>query len=117
MLWLCLPGDHLGIIVAIGKGGAWTLHYASGYAILTLVLFRILWGFFGSENARFAHVLKSPVAALRQLARLTTRDVDRETSHNPAGGWMVVALLALLFRHEYVKVRFLNVLRFLNLNF
>ena len=32
---------------ASAKSGAWTLHYASGYAILTLVLFRILWGFSG----------------------------------------------------------------------
>jgi len=86
---------------ASGKGGAWTLHYASGYAILTLVLFRILWGFFGSENARFAHFLKSPIAALRQLASFTKRDADRETSHNPAGGWMVVALLALLFAQAF----------------
>lgn len=82
---------------ASGKGGAWTLHYASGYAILTLVLFRLLWGFLGSENARFAHFLKSPLAAFRQLARLGKRDPDREISHNPAGGWMVVLLLALLF--------------------
>jgi cytochrome b len=81
---------------ASGKSGAWTLHYVCGYAILTLVLFRILWGFLGSENARFAHFLKSPMAALRQLARLTKRDRDTETSHNPAGGWMVVLLLFLL---------------------
>ena len=42
---------------ASGKSGAWSVHFVSGYAILTLVLFRILWGFFGSENARFAHFL------------------------------------------------------------
>ncbi|MCA3279703.1 MAG: cytochrome b/b6 domain-containing protein [Roseomonas sp.] len=81
---------------ASAKSGAWGLHYVSGYAILTLVLFRVLWGFFGSENARFAHFLKSPAAALRQLARFPQREADRETGHNPAGGWMVAALLALL---------------------
>ena len=81
---------------ASAKSGAWGLHYVSGYAILTLVLFRILWGFFGSENARFGHFLKSPLAAIRQLARLSKQDRDTETSHNPAGGWMVVALLSLL---------------------
>ena len=86
---------------ASGKGGAWTLHYASGYAILTLVLFRILWGFVGSENARFAHFLKSPLAALRQLSKLTKRDPDKETGHNPAGGWMVVVLLALLLTQAF----------------
>ncbi|MCA3419346.1 MAG: cytochrome b/b6 domain-containing protein [Roseomonas sp.] len=81
---------------ASAKSGAWGLHYVSGYAILTLVLFRILWGFFGSENARFAHFLKSPLAALRQVARFPRREADRETGHNPAGGWMVALLLALL---------------------
>jgi len=81
---------------ASAKSGAWTLHYASGYAILTLVLFRILWGFFGSENARFGHFLKSPLAAIRQLTRLAKQDRDTETSHNPAGGWMVVVLLSLI---------------------
>jgi len=81
---------------ASAKSGAWGLHYVSGYAILTLALFRILWGFFGSENARFVHFLKSPLAALRQIARFPRREADRETGHNPAGGWMVVLLLSLL---------------------
>ena len=98
---------HWGLILLValsfasGKSGAWTLHYLSGYAILTLVLFRILWGFFGSENARFVHFLKSPLAALRQLGRLAKRDRDTETSHNPAGGWMVVVLLALLLTQAF----------------
>ena len=93
---------HWGLILLValsfasGKSGAWTLHYLSGYAILTLVLFRILWGILGSENARFVHFLKSPLAAARQLGRLTKRDLDTETSHNPAGGWAVLGLLALM---------------------
>ena len=91
----------VGTSYASGKGGAWTLHYASGYAILTLVLFRILWGFVGSENARFAHFLKSPLAALRQLSKLTKRDPDKEISHSPAGGWMVIVLLALLLTQAF----------------
>jgi len=91
----------VGLSFASGKSGAWTLHYLSGYAILTLVLFRILWGFFGSENARFLHFLRSPLAAARQLGRLTKRDSDTETSHNPAGGWMVVVLLALLLTQAF----------------
>jgi cytochrome b len=86
----------VGLSYASGKTGAWGLHYIAGYAILTLVLFRILWGVWGSENARFAHFLKSPLAALRQLAGFAKRDRDTETSHNPAGGWMVLILLSLL---------------------
>ena len=31
-----------------------------GDLLLALVLFRLLWGFFGSETARFSHFLASP---------------------------------------------------------
>ncbi|NCY25614.1 MAG: hydrogenase, partial [Alphaproteobacteria bacterium] len=71
-------------------------HMLSGYTILTLLIFRLLWGVFGSDTARFATFLAWPGAAWRQLARLGRREPDREVSHNPAGGWMVMLLLALL---------------------
>jgi len=75
---------------------AWNIHYASGYTLLTLVLFRIAWGLVGSENARFAAFVRSPLAALRELAAFGRRGPDLATTHNPAGGWMVMLLLALL---------------------
>jgi len=71
-------------------------HMLSGYTILTLLIFRLLWGVFGSDSARFATFLAWPGAAWRQLAKLGRREPDMEVSHNPAGGWMVVLLLALL---------------------
>ena len=37
------------------------LHFWSGYAILTLLLFRIAWGFVGSTTARFSDFVKGPV--------------------------------------------------------
>lgn len=76
--------------------GRFDLHVLSGYAILTLVLFRLAWGLLGSETARFARFLKGPAAALRHLLHLRRRDAPPEIGHNAAGGWMVVALLALL---------------------
>jgi cytochrome b len=72
------------------------LHFLSGYAILALLVFRIAWGFLGSETARFARFVKSPLAAIRRLAHLFAREPDREVGHNAAGGWMVLVLLALL---------------------
>ena len=71
-------------------------HVWSGYAVLALVLFRILWGFFGSETARFSRFLASPTAAARYLGHALRREPDRQLGHNPAGGWMVLLLLALL---------------------
>lgn len=42
-------------------GGDWMkLHFWSGYTILTLVLFRILWGFLGSTTARFSNFVRGP---------------------------------------------------------
>jgi cytochrome b len=58
--------------------------------------FRIVWGFVGSDTARFARFLASPHAATRHLARLFRREPDVQVGHNPAGGWMVLLLLALL---------------------
>jgi cytochrome b len=72
-------------------------HAYAGYALLALVVFRLLWGFFGSETARFAGFLASPRAALHHLAGLFHREPDRQVGHNPAGAWMVLLLLALLF--------------------
>lgn len=71
-------------------------HYISGYTVLTLALFRIVWGLVGSETARFSGFLRSPLAALRHLRDFPKREPDREIGHNAAGGWMVLVLLALL---------------------
>lgn len=75
---------------------AWDIHYASGYTLLGLVGFRILWGLVGSENARFARFLRSPLAVLRHLTHLFRREPDTETTHNAAGGWMALVLLLML---------------------
>ena len=67
-----------------------------GEALLALLLFRLLWGFFGSETARFSRFLTSPRTALQHLRYALLREPDRQVGHNPAGGWVVVVLLALL---------------------
>ncbi len=71
-------------------------HMRVGWAILTLVLFRVAWGFVGSDTARFARFLRHPAEAVRHLAHLPRREPDREVGHNAAGGWMVLAMLVLI---------------------
>jgi len=68
-----------------------------GDVLLTLLLFRLLWGFFGSETARFSHFLASPQRAVRYLLHALRRESGRQAGHNPAGGWAVLLLLFLLF--------------------
>jgi cytochrome b len=72
------------------------LHFLSGYSIITLLLFRLAWGFVGSDTSRFSRFLKRPLAALRHLAHLHRREPDTEIGHNAAGGWMVLLMLVLL---------------------
>jgi len=71
-------------------------HAYAGEAVLALVLFRLAWGVMGSETARFTRFLASPRAAFRHLAHILRREPDEQAGHNPAGGWMVVLMLALL---------------------
>lgn len=71
-------------------------HMIAGYAILSLVLFRVGWGLSGSTTARFSHFLASPRAALAFGRRLLSRLATPHAGHNPIGGWMVIALLATL---------------------
>lgn len=93
---------HWSVLLLLGlswwsiETGRMQLHYLSGYTVLTLVLFRIGWGFLGSDTARFGHFLRSPLAALRHLRDLGRRELEPEVGHNPAGGWMVLVLLLLL---------------------
>jgi cytochrome b len=72
------------------------LHLWSGYAIAGLVALRTVWGFIGTHYARFADFVKGPRAVatfLKQSARL---EAPRHLGHNPAGGMMIVALIAAL---------------------
>lgn len=84
--------------VATGKtGGEWIVwHMRAGYAILTLVTFRLIWGFVGGEYARYASFLAGPVRGLKFAKGLIGKTHEHVIGHNPVGGWMVIALLLVL---------------------
>jgi cytochrome b len=71
-------------------------HVRVGEALLALVIFRLLWGWFGSETARFRNFVASPMTALRHVRHLFRREPDLQVGHNAAGGWMVMLLIGLL---------------------
>lgn len=71
-------------------------HMQIGYTILTLVLFRLLWGLYGSEHARFGNFLRGPVKVFTYLKTLCKGSAVPSVGHNPLGGWSVVAMLSLL---------------------
>jgi cytochrome b len=80
-------------------GGLWEmdLHMLSGQAILSLVLFRVVWGLVGSRHSRFADFVRGPAAIVDYLRRLRRGDDGPPVrGHNPLGGWSVMAMLVSL---------------------
>ncbi len=69
-------------------------HIWVGYMATALVALRIVWGFAGTPFARFRSFLCSPVSVARYMAAIASGREKRYLGHNPAGGAMIMALLA-----------------------
>ena len=66
-------------------GGDWMpWHLKSGYAILALLLFRIAWGVFGSETARFSDFVRGPRAVAAYVRATLAGRHPAGVGHNPA---------------------------------
>ncbi|MEQ8393037.1 MAG: cytochrome b/b6 domain-containing protein [Thalassospira sp.] len=95
---------HWALVIAIVTSW-WTnrelmidIHAIAGYSVLTLVLFRIIWGFVGSSNAKFKAFLTGPKKVIGYALKIPNGSMAELTypGHNPAGGWMVAVLLVLV---------------------
>ena len=75
------------------KGNWMEWHMYSGYTILALVVFRVLWGFAGGTYARFSSFLAGPVTCIAFMKKLLSNSPAHVAGHNPLGGWMVVVML------------------------
>lgn len=69
------------------------LHKGAGYLALALVAMRVVWGFVGSEHARFANFVPGPKKLRNYLGLLIMAREPRHLGHNPAGAVMILFLL------------------------
>jgi cytochrome b len=84
-------------IVSAKVGGNWIeWHMRSGYCILALVLFRIMWGFVGSHHARFVNFVRPPGIVLSYVRDLRNGSAATQAGHNPLGALSVIAVLLVL---------------------
>ena len=77
-------------------GNAMQYHEWSGFMILTLLLFRLVWGFVGGLESRFMMFIRGPSAVVRYATTLLRSDSTHYLGHNPLGGWSIIAMLFAL---------------------
>ena len=80
-----------------GEMEVWAVHERFGMTIIGLVIFRVIWGFIGSETARFSHFLTGPKAVFHTIKGLLRKQSDDKAGHSPVGGYATVALLLVPF--------------------
>jgi cytochrome b len=88
------------ILVSVSTGGeeGWSFaaHVIAGHLILLLILFRWIWGVFGSPRSRFTDFLKPPGTILTYARGFLRGRPARSAGHNPLGALMVLAFLAVI---------------------
>lgn len=95
--WLLLLCVVISFVTGKIGGNAMRYHMLNGYFILSLLIFRLIWGFAGSRTSRFAAFVKGPLSVLAYIAAVFKEDAPLSLGHNPLGGWSVAAMLADLF--------------------
>ena len=90
LLVLCVVAS-----VASAKLGLTAIHERSGLAVMALILFRIVWGFSGSQTARFSSFLKSPIYVWYSIQKLMLKQTDDLSGHSALGGYATIMLLTI----------------------
>lgn len=81
----------IGSFVSVKLGGnAMIWHGRFGYLVLALIAFRLIWGFVGTQHARFTQFIKSPKAILAYL-----KNPSETPGHSPMGAISVLVLITL----------------------
>lgn len=92
--WALVAGV-IGMAVSGTIGGealAW--HFKIGYAVLTLLLFRVVWGLVGGRWSRFGAFIYAPSSVINYLKG--QGKAEHSVGHNPIGAGSVFAMLAVL---------------------
>ena len=84
------------VVSGLLGGNAMIWHFRFGYAVLALLIFRIVWGVIGGRWSRFASFIYAPATTLRYLRGQSRADEHHEVGHNPLGAFSVFGLLAIL---------------------
>ena len=102
LVWdLCIRIFHWSLtvffLIAYLLGNEWpALHSHAGYTILLLIMFRLVWGVWGSEYARFSQFVPTIFNLKAYFHQLLRGNYEHYMGHNPAGSAMTITLLVSL---------------------
>ena len=91
--WLLVAGFFIAYLT---EDDLLNVHVWAGYLVFGLLIFRLLWGFIGSETARFSNFLCSPLQSFNYIKDVAAFKAKRYLGHNPAGAAMIILLLVSL---------------------
>jgi cytochrome b len=92
--WALVAGVvGLAVTGTIG-GNAMVWHFRFGYSVLTLLLFRVIWGVVGGRWSRFGAFIYSPQSVINYLKG--RGKPEHGVGHSPIGAGSVFAMLGLL---------------------
>ncbi len=94
--WLLASLVVFSVVSAHVGGNAMVWHMRSGFAIFTLLAFRLVWGFAGGHWSRFRAFLYAPSTSLRYLRGESLPHEHHHVGHNPLGAGSVFAVLGIL---------------------
>jgi cytochrome b len=87
----------LGLFVTGEVGEAlMPLHYWLGYAVLSLIFFRLAWGLLGGHWSRFVNFVPSPSTIREYIGALRRGEYRASIGHNPLGALSVLSMLIFL---------------------
>ena len=94
--WLLVIFVIVSFVTGKIGGNAMPYHKWSGFTILVLILFRLIWGVVGGAESRFVRFIKGPAAVVRYAMTLLSKNSAPHLGHNPLGGWSIIAMLFAL---------------------
>jgi len=84
------------VITGEVAGDAMQLHFKLGYLVLTLVLWRVVWGLVGGHWSRFINFVPTPSRLLHYIRTLRQKQAIHSVGHNPLGALSVMGMLSIL---------------------
>ncbi len=97
---------HWSLVVAVavalltgffGEENLLTVHVWAGQAVAVLIIFRVMWWFAGGRYSRLSAYPLAPGRVIAHLRNVAAGRSPLVAGHNPAGAWMIVILITLLF--------------------